>query len=66
MRKHILAVGCKVVTPPTKGVLSGTAPNLTYTPNKDYNGPDTFTFKVNGIALTLSRKRRSREAEPKY
>ena len=36
-----------VVTPPTKGLLSGTAPNLTYTPNKDYNGADAFTFKVN-------------------
>ncbi|MBI1762031.1 MAG: tandem-95 repeat protein, partial [Acidobacteria bacterium] len=36
-----------VVTQPAKGVLTGTAPNLTYTPNKDYNGPDSFTFKVN-------------------
>ena len=32
---------------PSHGVLSGTAPNLTYTPNADYNGPDSFTFKVN-------------------
>ncbi|NOT63534.1 MAG: tandem-95 repeat protein, partial [Acidobacteria bacterium] len=36
-----------IVTPPTKGALSGTAPNLTYTPNKDANGADSFTFKVN-------------------
>lgn len=36
-----------IVTPPTKGALTGTAPNLTYTPNKDYNGADAFTFKVN-------------------
>src|SRR5918911_1292824 len=28
------------------GTLSGTAPNLTYTPAADYNGPDSFTFKV--------------------
>jgi len=33
-----------VVTPPVNGGLSGTAPNLTYTPNTDYLGGDTFTF----------------------
>jgi hypothetical protein len=31
-------------TAPSHGVLSGTAPNLTYTPNPAYSGPDTFTF----------------------
>jgi hypothetical protein len=36
-----------VVTGPTKGTLSGTAPNLTYTPDPDYFGPDSFTFVVN-------------------
>ena len=36
-----------VVDQATNGVLSGTAPNLTYTPNADYNGDDSFTFKVN-------------------
>ena len=36
-----------VVTTPEHGTLSGTAPNLTYTPNPDYNGPDSFTFKAN-------------------
>jgi hypothetical protein len=36
-----------VLTPPARGVLSGLAPNLTYTPNADANGPDSFTFKVN-------------------
>ncbi|MBZ5640299.1 MAG: S8 family serine peptidase [Acidobacteriia bacterium] len=35
-----------VVTPPAKGVLSGVAPSLTYTPNADANGSDRFTFKV--------------------
>ncbi len=29
------------------GVLSGTAPALTYTPDLNYNGPASFTFKVN-------------------
>ena len=36
-----------VVNGPTHGSLSGTAPNLTYTPNANYNGPDSFTFKAN-------------------
>ncbi len=36
-----------VVTQPTKGALSGTAPNLTYTPELNLNGSDSFTFKVN-------------------
>jgi hypothetical protein len=29
---------------PAHGTLSGTAPNLTYTPNAGYSGPDSFTF----------------------
>ncbi|PXA05145.1 hypothetical protein DDZ13_04070 [Coraliomargarita sinensis] len=40
-----------VVTGPSNGTLSGTAPNLTYTPNGDYNGSDSFTFKANDGAL---------------
>ena len=36
-----------VVNDPTNGTLSGTAPNLTYTPNDNYNGADSFTFTVN-------------------
>jgi len=32
---------------PTYGQLSGIAPNLTYTPNPDYIGNDSFTFNVN-------------------
>ena len=36
-----------VLTGPTHGTLSGSAPNLTYTPNAGYIGPDAFTFKAN-------------------
>jgi len=36
-----------VVDSPTNGVLSGTAPNVIYTPNENYNGGDSFTFLVN-------------------
>ena len=32
---------------PGSGTLSGTAPNLTYTPNANFNGNDSFTFRVN-------------------
>lgn len=36
-----------IVAQPLHGVLSGTAPNVTYTPNAAYSGPDSFTFKAN-------------------
>ncbi len=36
-----------VVKGPSHGSLSGTGPNLTYTPNEDFNGSDSFLFKVN-------------------
>ena len=36
-----------IVIPPVNGSLSGTAPNLTYTPNTNFTGSDRFTFKVN-------------------
>ncbi len=36
-----------VTSQPLHGTLSGTAPNLTYTPDTGYNGTDTFKFKVN-------------------
>lgn len=36
-----------IVVPPSKGTLTGTQPNLTYTPDLNYYGPDSFTFKVN-------------------
>ncbi len=32
---------------PAHGTLSGTAPGLSYTPDADWNGADSFTFKVN-------------------
>ena len=41
-----------IASPPAHGTLSGTAPNLTYTPAQDYNGPDSFTFTVNDGSLT--------------
>ncbi len=36
-----------IVTQPAQGTLSGTPPNLVYTPVSNYSGTDSFTFKVN-------------------
>ena len=36
-----------VTSQPTEGTLTGTAPSLTYAPNAQYNGADSFTFTVN-------------------
>lgn len=35
------------VSAPTHGALSGTGASLTYTPEANFNGVDTFSFKVN-------------------
>ncbi len=40
-------LGFSVVSAPANGILSGTAPNLTYTPFANYNGTDSFAFLVN-------------------
>ncbi|HKG45456.1 MAG TPA: DNA/RNA non-specific endonuclease [Pyrinomonadaceae bacterium] len=36
-----------IVTPPSHGILSGGGPTFTYTPAQNFNGSDSFTFKVN-------------------
>ncbi|MFH1882192.1 MAG: Ig-like domain-containing protein [Planctomycetota bacterium] len=41
------ALSYSVVKDPSHGSLSGTGPNLTYTPNANFNGSDSFLFKVN-------------------
>ena len=41
------ALTYSIVTNPIHGTLTGTVPNLTYTPNPNYHGLDSFTFKVN-------------------
>jgi hypothetical protein len=52
-----------LVTPPAHGMISGSAPNLTYKPVDHYKGPDSFTFKANDgstdgnvavVAITVS------------
>ena len=47
------ALGFAVSTNPAHGTLSGTPPALTYTPAADYNGPDSFTYRVSaGAAIS--------------
>jgi hypothetical protein len=36
-----------IAVPPTNGTVTGSVPNLTYTPTADYWGPDQFSFFVN-------------------
>jgi autotransporter-associated beta strand protein len=36
-----------IVTPPVSGTLSGTAPNVIYTPSTNFTGAVSFTFNVN-------------------
>ena len=43
-----------IVSLPTNGVLSGTSPNLTYVPNNNYQGGDSFSFKANDGSLDSS------------
>jgi hypothetical protein len=43
----------ETVTDPDDGVLSGTAPNLTYTPSDDFFGTNSFTFKVCECGTTV-------------
>jgi hypothetical protein len=42
----------QVISDPAHGQLTGTAPALTYTPDPDYNGSDSFTFQVSDGDLT--------------
>jgi len=43
-----------IVRQPLHGTLTGTAPNLLYTPQNGYSGEDTFTFRVSDGVHTSS------------
>ncbi|MFT3831052.1 MAG: Ig-like domain-containing protein [Opitutaceae bacterium] len=43
-----------VMVLPKHGVLTGTAPALTYTPNANYHGADSFSYTVNDGACTTA------------
>src|SRR5690606_30879274 len=40
-----------IVSQPTNGTLVGSGANYTYTPNSNFSGSDSFTFKVNDGSL---------------
>ncbi|MFT3831346.1 MAG: Ig-like domain-containing protein [Opitutaceae bacterium] len=46
------ALSYAVVTNPAHGTLSGTVPNLVYTPNRSFVGTDSFTFKASDASLS--------------
>ena len=37
-----------IISSPSHGVLTGTPPNVTYTPTAGYTGPDSFVFQASG------------------
>ncbi|MCG8370705.1 MAG: Ig-like domain-containing protein, partial [Proteobacteria bacterium] len=41
-----------IATPPANGALSGSPPNVTYTPDPDFNGSDSFSFTAADASLT--------------
>ena len=54
-----------IVTPPAHGTLSGSGATRTYTPDRHYFGPDSFTFKANDgaadsnvatVSITVTRR----------
>jgi hypothetical protein len=48
------ALSYSIAANPAHGTLSGAAPYLTYTPDADYYGADSFTFKANDGAADSS------------
>ena len=63
----------QVTVNPTHGTLTGQAPNLTYQPNADYHGPDSFSFKASDgildsadatVTVTISAVNDQPEATP--
>jgi hypothetical protein len=44
-----------VATQPTNGALSGTIPNLTYTPKSGFSGADSFTFTAASGSVTSAQ-----------
>lgn len=48
------ALNFTVITPPAHGTLTGSPPNVTYSPGNNFTGLDTFTFVADDGVLTSS------------
>jgi hypothetical protein len=49
------ALSFTITTPPQRGALTGTPPDLTYTPSNNVTGPDSFSFAADdGITASAS------------
>ena len=59
------ALSFEIVGAPAHGTLSGSAPNLTYTPATNYNGEDRFTFRANDGLAASNARHRDGDAEPR-
>lgn len=46
------ALTFNVVTGPTSGTVGGSPPNVTYTPNADFTGADSFTYRAKDATLS--------------
>ena len=58
------AITYVVASPPTHGVLTGTAPQLVYTPDADFFGADSFTFTASDAGGTSAPATVSLQVEP--
>ena len=54
-----------IITEPSHGRLTGTVPNLNYSPEPDFNGQDSFTFEVSDGKIDSEQAAvRMREQQP--
>jgi cellulose biosynthesis protein BcsQ len=58
------ALTYRLLSYPLHGILGGTAPNLIYTPEKDFNGPDSLSFRINDGVIDSSAATVSIEVKP--
>ncbi len=59
-------VSYAIVNAPQNGTLSGTPPNVTYTPRADFNGADSFSFRASDGVLTSPPARVDISIRPIY
>ncbi|MGB9343690.1 S8 family serine peptidase [Trichococcus sp.] len=53
-----------ITSTPANGIVSGTGPDITYTPNADFTGADTFTYEVTDSAGSTANATVTINVEP--